>query len=268
MHPILENKLNIDETEILRQGLEMQTRAYGVIDIPFLVDLIKSAHAKTVLDIGTGEGSFVLWLANELPETHFVAIDHNDDLLKLAKKNKADAIQNVEFHTAFFDETFEKKTYDLIFTRFTLEHSSSPEQFVSEAFKRLKPGGTLAIIDEYLFDTQIEAPTWQQFRCKILEAYKDFGVFPYVPMQVTTWLKSAGFVEPSVNIRAYSPNTIGGDLFKEMVLTLSVLLGKLYPDNWPLDFLKELDQFIDHAIKTNECDPYITMTHMTGRKPC
>ena len=103
---------------------------------------------RTVLDIGCGEGSFLLQLAQKLGSTRFVGVDHSELAIADARRKlRRRALRNVDFRTAFFDRHFDCTTYDAVTTRYTLQHSSEPGAFVKAVFDRLNTKGSFVSVE-------------------------------------------------------------------------------------------------------------------------
>lgn len=258
----------MSESEIVEQGLKVQNGAYGVLDAPFLDQVLGSRPSiKKALDIGTGDGSFIADIARRHPSVSFLAIDLNPDLIEKANARKASlGLNNIEYRTAFFDGTFESDRYDVIFTRFTLEHSTDPHGFLREVAERLEGGGCFAVVEEYWFDTLVEDDTWRMFRKYMLASYDAFGGNPYVPRDLTGWLRAAGFSEIKSSLSMCSPATIGANAFRELVLTVPTLIHKIKPGIWDEEFFPVLEGWIDEVIATNRLDPFIPLAHVIAWK--
>lgn len=265
---ILEQNLHLSQSELLEQGLKVQNAAYGVLDAPFLDGILRGHPSiKRMLDIGTGDGSFVADVAQRHPGVSMLAIDHNSDLIEKADVHKASlGLNNIEFRTAFFDNAFEPDRYDLIFTRFTLEHSSDPLGFLREVFKRLECGGCLVVVEEYWLDMLIEDEVWRTFREFMLASYRTFGGNPFVPRDLAGWLKHAGFSDIESSLAMCSPATIGAQKFRRLVLTIPTLIHKFKTGIWDEAFFPVLEAWIDEVIATGRIDPCITIAHAIAWK--
>jgi len=229
--------------------------------------VITNNNIKSVLDIGTGEGSFLLNLAKNLPDVNFVGIDHNDDFLKrsFTLKDKM-ALKNVELVKAFFDGSYDLTQHDMIFTRFTLQHSSDPQTFLDEVYKRLSNGGFFITIDEYLFQTEIKDPVWNEFYDCWIRCFEKTGCNHLMSKEINPWLKRSGFKNIENSIQLYSPITIGSDNFKTLVTRIAALLYKVYPDVWRKSFFPIFEEWLDKITTSNEIDPFIPMAHVVAKK--
>lgn len=267
MGMLLEENLDIAISELVDTGLKIQNSAYGILDIPFLLGALDNACANRVLDIGTGEGSFIAEVASARPGIDFLAIDHNEALVQAARNNLSPRSPgNIEFAHGSFGEGFDPGYFDVILLRFCLEHSGDPRRMLADIYSRLNRGGRVVIIDEYWFDTGIDEPVWEKFRLEMLKTFSKIGADPFVPRQLTRWLKHAGFSGVDSKLAMYSPATIGYKPFRELVLGLPGVLRGLYPDTWGESLVEELEDWLEQRVRTGETDPFITHAHVVAIK--
>ncbi|MDD2852375.1 MAG: methyltransferase domain-containing protein [Desulfuromonadaceae bacterium] len=112
----------------------------------YLAD-IDFSDAPIVLDIGCGTGSVSRELARRLPAGRVTGIDPSPVFLTAARRHGA-KYANLEFIEGdgrtlpYGDESF-----DAAFFHTTLSHVPCPESALQEAFRVLRPGGTLAVFD-------------------------------------------------------------------------------------------------------------------------
>lgn len=267
MEKLFEKAMQAKTAEAFSQILKTQAETYGVYEMDFLSTIIKNNGIKSVLDIGTGEGSFLLSLANKLPDVNFVGIDHNEDFLKRASELKDKIVSNnVHLVRAFFDKSYDTIRYDMVLARFTLQHASNPQDFLSEVYKRLNKKGVFVTIDEYLFQTEIKNPVWNEFYNCWISCFRKAGCNHLMLKEINPWLKNAGFKEVKNFIQLYSPITIGPDNFKNLVIHIAALLYKVYPHVWRESFFKIFEEWLNKIIITNEVDPFIPIAHVIAKK--
>ena len=118
MTSLLESRLTAHQHALIKTVLVAQTESLGLLEAPIVENLLARRACRRVLDIGCGEGSFLLKLARKAKGAHFLGIDHSslaiDDALGTLRRG---SWRNVEFRTAFFDPGFERAKYDAILTR-------------------------------------------------------------------------------------------------------------------------------------------------------
>ncbi len=236
--------------------------------MPFRLSALQDGEVNRVLDIGTGEGSFILAVAEQRPDIKFIAIDHNDSLIKSAMRaHSASGLNDLCFQQALFDENFEEDNFDVIFMRFCLEHVEEPLDILSEVYRRLKPGGRIGMIDEYWFDSGIGDPVWERFRQEMLKTFERVSANPYIPRYLNGWLQSVGFKAINSKLAMYSPATIGIEPFSGLLLDLPVILNGLHPDTWQGDFIDELEQWLEQRVRPGYIDPFVSFAHVVAEKP-
>ena len=100
-----------------------------------------------IADIGAGEGSFSLLLAQRAK--HVIAIDNSEKMVEygtqLARKQ---GVKNLEYRLGDLEEIpIDTASVDVALLSQSLHHAIHPERAIAEAWRILKPGGRLAILD-------------------------------------------------------------------------------------------------------------------------
>jgi ubiquinone/menaquinone biosynthesis C-methylase UbiE len=106
------------------------------------------AGAK-VLEAGCGVGAQTVTLARNSPDAHFISIDLSPQSLEVARSRvHAAGVENVSFQQAdILDLPFAAASFDHVFVCFVLEHLPCPSVALASLLSRLKPGGTLTVIE-------------------------------------------------------------------------------------------------------------------------
>ncbi|HVI95629.1 MAG TPA: methyltransferase domain-containing protein [Anaeromyxobacter sp.] len=104
---------------------------------------------SSVLEAGCGVGAQTVILARNSPGAQFTSIDLSAGSLEQARLHAVDAdIHNVTFQQAdLFDLPFRHESFDHVFVCFVLEHLADPGRALQMLRSRLKPGGTLTVIE-------------------------------------------------------------------------------------------------------------------------
>lgn len=267
MGMLLEEKLDTAVSALVDAGLKIQNSAYGILDIPFVLSALDAAGASRVLDIGTGEGSFITAVAAARPGIDFVAIDHNETLIAAAQNGQCrGGPGNIEFAHRSFDKDFDLGVFDVVLLRFCLEHAPDPQPILNDIYRRLRRGGRVVLIEEYWFDSGLGDPVWEKFRLEMLKTFNKIGADPFVPRHLARWLQSAGFASIDSKLVMYSPVTIGYQPFRDLVLGLPAVLRGLYPDTWGEPQVDELAGWLEQRVRTGAIDPFITFAHVVAIK--
>jgi ubiquinone/menaquinone biosynthesis C-methylase UbiE len=102
-----------------------------------------------VLEAGCGVGAQTVILARNSPEAQFTSVDLSEESLAEARARARDAsVHNVSFQRAnLFDLPFPDETFDHVFVCFVLEHLADPGRALASLGSRLKPGGSMTVIE-------------------------------------------------------------------------------------------------------------------------
>lgn len=99
--------------------------------------------ARTVLDIGTGNGYYLERIAALFPEKSYTGIDTSPELVGIA--NREICQKNITFEEShLFDHT---GTYDFVLMRLLLQHLEDIPAALDRVSQLTRPGGTALIID-------------------------------------------------------------------------------------------------------------------------
>ncbi len=130
--------------------------------------LLKILNYQVVADLGAGEGTLSQLLAQRAE--HVIAVDNSQKMVEfgqnLARKHK---LPNLEYRLGDIESPpIEDASVDLAVFSQALHHADHPEKAIQEAFRILKPGGRLIVLDllqhtfekarELYFDTWLGFP--------------------------------------------------------------------------------------------------------------
>lgn len=112
------------------------------------------------LDVGCGSGDVTLEIARMLGERgSVVGIDIDTTKLELARKEAAESgLQNVEFRVVDVNDWSEPLGYDLVFSRFLLQHLSQPLDLIRRMWAAVRSGGALVVEDTDFEGLHCEPP--------------------------------------------------------------------------------------------------------------
>ena len=264
MGMLFEQPLALDRAERMVRVLEKQTEAFGYIDFPVLSQALEPFSEGHVLDIGTGEGSFLGTLAARHPDMHFVGLEPNAPLLARAQTGIRNlALRNVHLDGRVFDADYQD-THDVILARFTLQHVREPRGFIREIYRALNPGGLFVCIEPVYdyYDGAADEEVWRAFREKMLATYQQWGSHPNVPKWIGPILADAGFTSIRATLHLYSPITIGHERFAAVVLAAATMLHHEQPAIWEAAYLERLAQWIQNPAS----DPFVVIAHIKACK--
>lgn len=244
-----------------------QSDAFGLLDYPFLLDMIDRNGTKKVLDVGTGEGSFILELAQRAANVRFDAIDLNKDLVEIGKVNNEILGLDINFQHATFGENFTGSNYDLIIARFAVEHIvelSDIDSFIFTTYEKLKENGWLVIIEYYVHELDINDPTWSKFRTNELATYKSIKAHPRIALELPERLRKAGYDNIRSSINHISPSTIGAEFFFRLVQEYTKIYAQIAPGFWTNELIEEILSWCNKRHPKGE--PLLFTSYTTGQK--
>ena len=138
-----------DKTHILA---DTQDVALGLAGVPL-------PPGGAALDVATGGGHTALWLASH--GWKVTAGDIAPRMIENAARLCAEAGLTITTRLFPAEEIpFGAASFDLVTVRVATHHFSSPERFVSEAARVLKPGGHFLLIDGSVPDHDPETEEW------------------------------------------------------------------------------------------------------------
>jgi ubiquinone/menaquinone biosynthesis C-methylase UbiE len=143
-----------------RQTPDRYVHGYGEREQMRLVDqattLTDLLHHDTryppgarVLEAGCGVGAQTVTLARHSPGASFTSIDVSKPSLEVARARvRVAGIGNVTLQEAdVFGLPFPEESFDHVFVCFLLEHLARPSEALASLRSRLRPGGTLTVIE-------------------------------------------------------------------------------------------------------------------------
>jgi ubiquinone/menaquinone biosynthesis C-methylase UbiE/DNA-binding transcriptional ArsR family regulator len=141
-----------------------------------------------VADLGAGEGTFSQLLARRAKKV--IAIDNSEKMVEygteLARKH---GVTNLEYRFGDIEDIpIRSATVELAFFSQALHHAQHPEQAVTEAYRILKPGGRIVVLDllrhAYAEARELYADVWLGF----------------TEVEVGNFLREAGFKNTETSI--------------------------------------------------------------------
>jgi ArsR family transcriptional regulator len=109
--------------------------------------LLRLMPPMTIADLGAGEGSFALLLAERA--TRVIAVDTSAKMLEVGRDQALrHGVKNVEFRHGDMEEIpIADAEVDLVFFSQSLHHALHPERALQDAHRILVPGGRIVILD-------------------------------------------------------------------------------------------------------------------------
>jgi arsenite methyltransferase len=166
---------------------------------------------EVVLDLGSGGGIDVLLSARRVsPGGKAYGVDMTNEMLELARKNKAEAgVENAEFLKGNIEDVpLPDEHVDVVISNCVINLSTDKPSVISEAYRVLKPGGRFAVSDVVFLGPKAELPD------EVLETVGLWTGCVVGALEKTEYealLEEAGFEDVSVEVQnVYDPAAIEG----------------------------------------------------------
>ena len=150
--------------------------------------LLKLMPPMVIADLGAGEGAFSLLMAQRAKQV--IAVDTSARMVEVGRQQaKRQGVKNVDYRLGDMEEVpIEDGSVDLVFFSQSLHHAMHPERAVAEAWRILKPGGRIAILDlaKHRFEEarELYADEWLGFSEVELESALEKAGFRGVEISV------------------------------------------------------------------------------------
>lgn len=152
--------------------------------------LLQLTPRIVIADLGAGEGVLSQLLAQRAERVH--CIDNSPKMVEFGRElAQKHGIENLDYALGDIEDVpLKKNSVDLALLSQALHHAQHPAKAIAEAFRILKPGGQLVILDlhEHSFE-------------KAHELYADVWL-GFAENQLYRWLKEAGFNQAKVSVVA------------------------------------------------------------------
>ncbi|MEO1401983.1 MAG: methyltransferase domain-containing protein [Cyanobacteria bacterium J06635_1] len=167
------------------------------------------------LDLGCGTGDLTFELAKTLCPGTVVGVDASAEMVNhAAAKQGHHQIDNVQFATgSAYDLAFPDATFDVVYARFLLQHLTEPIRALKEAYRVLKPGGRLCIIDvdDSWFSLYPEPDVFKVFREQVVAIQQSQGGDPHIGRKLSPYCRQAGFKEVQTTVQILTTDDYGAD---------------------------------------------------------
>jgi len=150
--------------------------------------LLKLMPPLVMADLGAGEGTISQLMAQRAKKV--IAIDNSEKMVEFGSElAKTHGIRNLEYRLGELEDVpIRSGTVDLAFLSQALHHARHPERAMTEAWRILKPGGRILILD-------LNRHHFEEAR----ELYADLWL-GFTELEIERYLTGAGFRNPETAI--------------------------------------------------------------------
>lgn len=136
-------------TKLYDVFLNNQTNLFSEAEIKWITQQSWLLEAHKILDIGSGNGSYLSKLATHFPDKTFLGLEKETEFVGIANKRYSNLHLNFSERDAEIYDHDLANTSDLIFFRLTLQYLKEPFLALEKAHKYLLPGGHIVIIESF-----------------------------------------------------------------------------------------------------------------------
>jgi ubiquinone/menaquinone biosynthesis C-methylase UbiE len=214
--------------------------------------LLGITNDMNILEVGSGPGYITELIKKSFPYNPITCIDINSKFLEIAQNNEVlRQYSNVSFiEGSIFDSGIASESFDIVYTRFVLEHLSRPEKALTEINRLLRPCGYSIIVetDEYFFFTQPDFDSAHDYlKEKINAIYRNTGLDHAMGRKLPKLLADAGFSRIKMNA-IIRHSDIDSTIFKKLdpEKQYRPLLDKGYITKEEFEYLMEFEEIFSH----------------------
>ena len=116
----------------------------------------------SILEIGTGTGSFALELLNKYTKAKYCGIDLSSKMLEIASHNLKNFKNQIILEKIDINKQKLKGKYDLIISFFTIHHAIDKNKLISSIFNRLNKNGIFINVDITIDNSKVKENQFMQ----------------------------------------------------------------------------------------------------------
>tara|TARA_B110001450_G_C17545168_1_gene450254 strand:- start:182 stop:865 length:684 start_codon:yes stop_codon:yes gene_type:complete len=184
---------------------------YPLVLIKHIITKYKIRKNSSILDLGCGRGEFLNEFINQGMEGH--GVDFSDFAIKHCPKARINVMDIEKENIPYPDNTF-----DVVYSKSFVEHFYYPEKIFNEAYRVLKPGGTIITL----------TPEWQYIYKSFFEDFTHRT--PFTNISLKNIQAMSGFKDIKVESFKQLPILFENSLFSKIFSFFSFLTRILVPE--------------------------------------
>jgi SAM-dependent methyltransferase len=179
-----------DLADLWSSFLSLQTELYFPWEVELMTAQSFWQEAKNVLELGSGNGAYLHKLSTRFPGKDYVGVEIRPHYVEQAKQK----FSGLEFREG--DVEVENEEYfglfDVILFRLTLQHLKNPRPALQHAYKYLKSGGHVIIIESYdaARGSSHDIPSLEEALRQLNEQSKESKCNRQITMEILTELQN------------------------------------------------------------------------------
>lgn len=162
---------------------------------------VEQVKASKVLELATGKGATLKYLASKYPSTSFYGIDLPNGQLRAKSKLKNLQLDYGDYHDL---SVYDDSTFDVVYVVEALCHAHDKSKVIEEAHRVLRKGGLFIIIDGYFSDDASKLTEDEHTAINLVAKSMWVTTDNQTYEETTEMLKHSGFVIKEA--RDYSTN--------------------------------------------------------------
>lgn len=184
-------------------------------------EALAAAPGERILDVGCGPGFYVRELLDEIGESgSIVAVDASADMLAVAQQRCA-GHDNVTFREGTANALpVESDDFDAALSVQVMEYVADVPAALHEIHRVLRPGGRILVWDVDWATAWWHTGDPARMR-RIMAAWDEHLVHPSLPRRAGAYLRSAGFVDVTVEGHSFATVDYDDESFAVMMLGMA-----------------------------------------------
>ena len=215
---------------------------------------------SNVIDLGTGNGTFLAAIAQKHPNISFTGIDTHEDMLRRARRKKMDNVRWCDGDVNDFETVPGIKNADGALMRYILLHLKDTSTVIANLYNALPDGARLWIIDLDMEHFHCDPPheAFELIKRLLRQFFDAHGKDSNIGSKLRTILEGAGF--HTINMETEELNTESVDIkilqkfmIQEVIVYRYILQNALTDEEFAMikKFIEDLslgDTFVNYGV--------------------